>query len=50
MKDGYYLSVCSYTYYGLDLGDVYERELSLESGLVLTDDGKIGRASCRERV
>ena len=40
MKDGYYLSVCSYTYYGLDLGDVYERELSLESGLVLTDDGR----------
>lgn len=40
MKDGYYLSVCSYTYYGLDLGDVYERELSLESGLVLADDGR----------
>lgn len=40
MKDGFYLQAGSYTYYGLDLGDVYERELWLEDGLVLTDDGR----------
>ena len=40
MKDGFYLQAGSYTYYDLDLGDVYERKLWLEDGLVLTDDGR----------
>ena len=40
MKDGYYLCAQSYTYYGLDLGDVYERKLWLKEGLVLTDDNR----------
>ena len=34
MRDGFYLWAGSYTYYDLDLGDVYERKLWLEDGLV----------------